>query len=52
MRLPQLKYHDDRSLLSARERFENAQKLRTLKVYLVVEVIAVVLIAYLATHLN
>ena len=52
MRLSQLKYHDDRSMLSAREHFENAQKLKTLKVYLLVEVIAVVLIAYLATNLS
>jgi len=52
MRLSPLKYHEDRAMLSARERFENAQKLKTLKVYLVIEVVAVVLVAYLATNLS
>jgi len=52
MRLSNIKHHDDRGIISAKERFEKAQKMKTFKTYVLVEVIAVTLITYLVTNLN
>jgi len=52
MPLSQIKHHDDRAVVSARARFENAEKSSAFVTYILLEVVALIFSVCLMTHLR